>query len=124
FSCCFITQLVTGDTPIRLELAYPLGLARHVFGNPIAVSTGSGELIFPRYLNHGEPISSGIIIGSSFRARCKRGREVKVFSGRSLDFGRVNQPITAHPNVIVCLWEVWQDISSTIVGYDDLDESR
>src|SRR5262245_20435537 len=115
---------MTRDTSVRLELAYPLGLVLYAFGNAIAIRTCSGELVFPRYLNQGEPVSSGIIVGRSFRTRCERSREVEVLSGGCFDFGGVHQAITAHPNVVVRLWKVGQNVSSTIVGHDDFDESR
>src|SRR5262245_38219732 len=80
FSRGFVAELMTRHASIGLELAYPLSLTLHAFGNAVAVSAGAGKLVFPWNLYQREPVRSRIVIRRRFRARSNCCCEVQTVS--------------------------------------------
>ena len=91
-------------------------------GMPLPCGPGARKLALVRHLEHRIPVDRRIIFRRRSGARRRHRGEVEDLAGRGRDLGRVDEPVAAHPDVVVGLRQIGQHVAALIVGDHDLGE--
>ena len=117
-----VAELVAGIAAVGLERGQPLALALEADRHAVAARSGAGEQALVRNLEHRVPVLRRIIFRRRRRIRRRHRGQVENLAGRGCLLGRIDQPIAAHPDVVIGLRQIRQHVAALIVGDDDLDE--
>ena len=94
-----------------------------MFGEmPLPAGPVPGNSLFSGTLDQREPVAGRIVLRRRARVRRDDGRQVQRLARRRLHLRRIDQAVAAHPDVVVGLRQVGQQVAAAIVGDDDLDE--
>src|SRR5207249_7477737 len=117
------TQRVTRLARV-LHRVDPVMLRLHDFPNAVAVQTAAWELAFWRNLKQRVPVNAWIVFGRSRRARRRYGSEIELPPDFRLHLLGIDKSVPAHPDVVRSFRKLGNEVSSLIVGDDDLRELR
>ena len=114
---------VAGDAAGGLDNIQPcrvtLDVLRHVL-----VAVRAGEVALVRDVQHRKPVDRRVILRGGRRIRRRHGRQIDGLPRRRHDPRRVDESVAAHPDIVIGLGEVRNDVASLIVGDDDFGECR
>ena len=113
---------VAVEAAVGLELAQERLLAGEFLVDAVAAVAGAGELALIGHLGHRQPVDRRIVFGGGLLVRRRHRGEVDDLARLSLHLGRIDQPIAAHPYVIIGLRKIGQHIAALVVGDHDLDQ--
>jgi len=82
------------------------------------------ELARGRHVKHREPVDRRVVLRCRGLTRRLCRGQVQQPAWRRLHAGRVDQPVAAHPHVVVRLRQIRQDVPPAVIGDDDLRELR
>ena len=106
-----VAELMAGVAAVGLDDVQPLGLALQGFRHAVAVRSRARELAFLRDLEHRVPVDGRIIFRCGGGIRRHHRIEVQHLSGRGLDFGGVDQPVSAHPHAVVGFRKIGNEVA-------------
>ena len=117
-------ELMTGRAAARLHDCGSTRAWLLMFGEmPLPLGPGAGELALLRHAAAARTSSRPDSTRAAARAfGADDRRQVQRLAGRRLHLRRIDQPVAAHPDVVVRLRQVGQQVAAAIVGDDDLDE--
>ena len=107
-----------------LDRVDPIVLRLHHRLDAVALLAGAGEFALVRNLEHRIPIDARIVFRGRGGSRRRYGGQVEILSGRRFHFGRIDQPIAAHPHAVGGLRKVRDHVTAAVVGDHDLGELR
>ena len=114
---------MTAGAPVRVhDLSNPLALASDVRRDPVAGGTGAWKIVLRRHLQQREPVLRRIVLRGCAHIRRRNGFQVDELAWRRLCFRRVDQPVSADPDVVLRGRKIRHEIAAAIVGHDALDE--
>ena len=114
---------VAGDAAGGLYRIQPLPLRGYIFRHAL-VALRAGKLVLIRDVQHRIPVDRRIILRSGRRIRRRHGRQIDDLPRLRDDPRRVDEPVAAHPDIVIRLGKVRNHIASLIVGHDDFGERR
>ena len=114
---------VAGDAAGGLYDIQPCRVAFDVLRH-VLVAVRAGKVTLVRDVQHRKPVDRRIILRGGRRIRRRHGRQIDDLPRRRHDPRRVDEPVAAHPDIVIGLGEVRNDIASLIVGDDDFGEWR
>ncbi len=117
----FLAELMASDAADVLHLLQPVDL-REVCGN--AAPRIRTELILTRNPHHRVPVDGRVIVRGRRVIRRGHGCVIELLTGLGAQLGRVDEPVSAHPDLIIRDRQVRDDIAALIVGHDDARELR
>ena len=106
------------------DVADPVALGLHVGRDAVALVTGAGEIALRRQLQQREPVERRVVLRGGLLVGRRRRLQVEDLARLGLHLGRVNQPIAAHPHVVLACRQVGDDVPAAVVGDDALDQAR
>ena len=105
-----------------LERVDPVVLILHDFGDAVALITAAGELALVGNLEERIPVHAGVVFRGRGLTRRRHRRQIDPLARRAFDLRRVDETVSAHPQAIVRLGKIGNDITALIIGDDDLGE--
>jgi hypothetical protein len=113
-----LAELMAADA---VDVAH--ALAPQIAGDVRGDVGSAAEILLGRHLHHRVPVDGGIVMRRRRLARGRHGREVEELAGLCAHLGRIDEPIAAHPHLIVHIArEVGDDVAPLVVGHDHLGE--
>ena len=109
---------MAADAGLVLDRGQPFRLGD--LGGNIALAA---ELVRGGNLQHREPVDRGVILRRGRVVRRRHGGQVQMLARVARNLGRVDQPIAAHPYLIIGLRQIGNDVATLIVGDDHLGEA-
>src|SRR5215510_3273179 len=100
----------------------PVVLVLHHRLDPIPVRARAGELILGGNSHHRIPIDTWIVFGSRGCCRRTNGVQIQVLPGCRPHLRRVDQAVSANPNVIRRPWQLRNNVAAEIIGDDHFGE--
>ena len=117
-----VAQLMTRHTAEGFDAGQPLALAFQLLGHTVAFWSGAGELALVRNLEQRIPVHARVVLRRCFRARRCHRLQVQGLAGSTLYFLRIDQAVTPHPNAVIGLRQLGDQIAAAVVGDDHLGE--
>ena len=117
-----VAELMAGVAAVGLDHVEPLRLALDVGRHAVALRPGAGKLALVRHFQHRIPVDRRIVFRRRGRARRRHGGEVESLAGCGGDFGRVDEAVAAHPDIVIGLRQFGDDVAALVVGHHDLGE--
>ena len=114
----FLAELMAADARPVLHNREPILLRDFLRNGALAA-----ELALVRDLQQRVPVDRRIIMRRRGLVRRDHGGEIERLARNPAHFGRVDKPIAAHPDAVIRLRQIGQDVAAAIVGGDDLDEA-
>ena len=111
----FLPELMAADA-VDVTHALAPGLARDVLRD----IGRAAEILLRRHFHHRVPVDRRIILRRRPLVGRRHRREIELLAGLGAHLRRVHQPIAAHPDLIVRIRQVRDDVAALIVGDDDL----
>jgi hypothetical protein len=118
-----IADLVAIAAAIGLDEVEPLILGLEGFGDAVAFVAGAGEAALVRHLDHRRPVDCRVILrrrGEIWRNHCG---EVKGLAKLGRNLFRIDKTVAAHPDAVIRLRQIGDDIATAFVGDHDLGEA-
>ena len=84
----------------------------------------AAEILRRRHLHHRVPVDRRIIVRRRRLVRRRHRREIELLAGLRAHLGRIDQPVAAHPDLVVRSRQVGDDVAPLVVGHDHLGELR
>ena len=111
----FLPELMAADA---VDVAHALApsLARDVLRD----LARTAEILLGRHFHHRVPVDRRIILRRRPLVGRRHRREIELLAGLGAHLRRVYQPKTAHPNLVVRVRQVRNDVAALIVRDDDL----
>ena len=112
---CQLTKLVTANAAVvlhRVQIISELDVRRRFLA-----AEGAGI----RQIHHRIPVDCRVNLGSGRFVRRNHGFQIELLARRAFDFRRIDESVTAHPDVVGGFRQIGYDISALIVGDDALD---
>ena len=110
-----LAELMTTDAIGVVHLPDP------VFARDVLRDVGrAAEILGRRKLHHRVPVDRRVVVRGRGRARRSDRRQIELLAGLGAHLRRVDEPIAAHPDLIVCGRQVGDDVAALVVGDDAL----
>ena len=106
-----LAQLMAADATVVLHRVEPFVLG--YLGRNCALAA---ELARVRNLHHGIPIDRRIVLRRGGLVRRHHRLQVESLARSGFDLRRIDQPIAAHPDVVVGFGQIGHHVASLIVG--------
>ena len=84
------------------------------------MSRRAAEILRRRNLHHRVPVDRRIIVRRRRLVRRRHRREIELLAGLAAHLRRIDQPVAAHPDLVVGVRKVGDDVAALVVGDDDL----
>ena len=91
-------------------------------GRHALVSLRPGKLALAGDLEHRIPVDRRIILRRRRGIRRRHRRQIEHLARRRLHLRRIDEPVAAHPDVVIRLRQIGHHVAALIVGDDDLGE--
>jgi hypothetical protein len=111
---------VTADAAVGLDDVEKLALALDVRVDAVTRRPSARECGRIRHLDHRVPVDRRIVLRRGFLIRRLHGGEVELFAGLAVDLRGIDEAIAAHPDLVLRLRQIGDDIAALIVGDDHL----
>ena len=112
-----LAQLMAADAAVVLHRVEPVALG--YLGGNCALAA---ELARLRNLHHRIPIDRRIVLRRGRLVRRHHRLQIEILAGRGFDLRRIDQPVAAHPDVVIGFRQIGQHVTSLIVGDDHSGE--
>ena len=83
----------------------------------VSLVAGAGKFAGGGDLEQRIPVDAGIIFRRRGGVRRRDRREIHELAGRALNFRQIDQPITTHPEAVVGLGKIGNDIAAALIGH-------
>ena len=113
-----LAELVTADAAVVLHYVEIVGqfyVLRRLFAAEYA---GLGDL------HHRIPVDRRVVVRSGGLARRSHGLQIELLAGRAFYLGRIDEAVTAYPNVVVGFGQIGNNVAPLIVGDDNADKAH
>src|SRR5215210_6367854 len=117
-----IAELMAGEAAVGFDHIKPLALALDLCWDAVAARprAGSRERAGGWDLQHGIPVYGRIVLRRCGRVRRYGSPQIKQVAGLRLHLGRVYEAKAPHPDGVVGLREIRNDIVPVVIGDHDL----
>ena len=116
----FLAKLMAADA---IDIVHPL--APDVLRDVLRDIGAAAEILGRRDLQQREPVDRRVIMRRRRLVRRRHRGEIDLLAGLGAQFGRIHQPVTADPDLVVHLRrQVGDHVAALVVGDDDLGEFR
>src|SRR5215475_7169406 len=109
-----LAQLMAANATVVLHRIEPIALGYLGWNCPLAA-----ELARLRNLHHGKPIDTRIVFRRGSLVRRNNRLQIEILTGRGFDLRRIDQSITAHPDVVIGFGQIGKHVTSLIVSFSN-----
>ena len=113
----FLAELMAADAVDIVHLLEPVVL-RELRGNSALAAKVAGG----RNLHHRVPVDRRVIMCRVRRARRDHRGEIEMHAGLGAHFRRIDQAVAAHPDAVIGIRQIGNEIAALVVGNDDARE--
>ena len=110
-----LAELVAADAAVVLhavEIVGDLDVGRRVL---------AAEDLGLRDLHHRVPVDRRVVLRGFRLVRRRHRGQIELLAGLALHLRRVDEAVAAHPDVVIGLRQIGDDVAALVVGDDDLD---